>query len=72
MKETYLALDISEDDVVFLEESGSFFELKKTYGEEPDVLIAKVIWKSEASNEPIVYPVPEGECLDGLLSIQED
>lgn len=72
MKETYLALDISEDDVVFLEESESFFELKKTYEEEPDVLIARVIWKSEASHEPIVYPVPEGECLDGLLSIQED
>ena len=72
MKETYLALAIDKDDLLFLEESDSFKELKEEYADEPDALIAKVIWKSEASNEPIVYPVPEGECLDGLLSIQED
>lgn len=72
MKETYLALAIDTDDLLFLEESDSFRELKEEYVGEPDTLIAKVIWKSEASHEPIVYPVPEGECLDGLLSIQED
>lgn len=72
MKETYLALAIDGVDLLFLDESASFRELKEEYVNEPDALIAKVIWKSEASNEPIVYPVPEGECLDGLLSIQEN
>lgn len=72
MKETYLALAIDENELLFLEESDSFRDLKKDYVNEPDTLIAKIIWKSEASYEPIVYPVPEGECLDGLLSIQEN
>ena len=72
MKETYLALGISDDDLMFLEESESFFELKKAYEEEPDTIIAKVMWKSEANHKPIVYPVPEGDCLDGFLELDTD
>ena len=72
MKETYLVFDISDDDVVFIEESDSFFELKKTYEEDSNVLIAKAVWKSEGPKEPETFPVPEGDCLDGLLDVQED
>lgn len=60
-------LIIQDDDVVAEIEERDVATAKKGWGDDPNILIARVVWESEPEVTPVTYATPEGECLDGYL-----
>ena len=54
----YVIEEVGERDVI---------QAKKDWQDEPNILIARVIWESKAEVTPVTYATPEGEGLDGYL-----
>lgn len=54
----YVIEEIDERDVI---------TAKKDWQDEPNIVIARVIWESESEVIPVVHATPEGECLDDYL-----
>ena len=54
----YVLAELEERDVI---------QAKKDWKDEPNIVIARVIWESKAEVTPVTYATPEGECLDGYL-----
>ena len=54
----YVIEEIEERDVI---------QAKKEWQDEPNIVIARIIWESESEVTPVTYTTPEGECLDGYL-----
>ena len=60
-------LIIEDDDVVAEIEEGDVIQAKKAWGDEPNIVIARIIWENGSKATPVSYPKPEGECLDNYL-----
>ena len=54
----YVIEEVEERDVV---------QAKKDWQDEPNIVIARIIWESESEVTPVTYAAPEGECLDDYL-----
>ena len=54
----YVIEELEERDVI---------QAKKDWQDEPNIVIARVIWESKPEVTPETYATPEGECLDGYL-----
>lgn len=54
----YVIEEIEERDII---------TAKKDWQDEPNIVIARVIWESKAEVTHVTYATPEGECLDGYL-----
>lgn len=54
----YVIEEVEERDVI---------KAKKDWQDEPNIVIARVIWESKAEVTPVTYATPGGECLDGYL-----
>lgn len=54
----YVIDEVGERDVA---------QAKKDWDDDEGIVIARVIWQSKGKQEPVVIPVPEGECLDNIL-----
>ena len=61
----YLVVD--DYDVLAELEERDVIQAKKDWQDEPNIMIARVIWESKAEATPVNYTTPEGECLDGYL-----
>lgn len=61
----YLVVD--DYDVLAELEERDVIQAKKDWQDEPNIVIARVIWESKAEVTPVTYATPEGECLDGYL-----
>ena len=61
----YLVVD--DYDVLAELEERDVIQAKKDWQDEPNIVIARVIWESKAEATPVIYATPEGECLDGYL-----
>lgn len=60
-------LIIEEDEVVAEIEERDIIQAKKDWGDEPNIVIARIIWENESKATPVSHPKPEGECLDNYL-----
>ena len=60
-------LIIEDDDVVAEIEEGDVIQAKKDWGNEPNIVIARIVWENKSEVTPVSYPKPEGECLDNYL-----
>ena len=60
-------LIIEDYDVVAEIEERDIIQAKKDWGDEHNIVIARIIWESESEVTPVSYPKPEGECLDNYL-----
>lgn len=71
---TFLVIDTSDAKyapyvIEYLDEK-DLLRAKREYEREPDIQIARLIWESDVSTlpkAPVVYPQPEGICLDDKL-----
>ena len=61
----YLVID--DYDVLAELEERDVIQAKKDWQDEPNIVIARVIWESKSEVTPVTYATPEGECLDGYL-----
>ena len=61
----YLVVD--DYDVLAELEERDVIQAKKDWQDEPNIVIARVIWESKPEVTPETYATPEGECLDGYL-----
>ena len=60
-------LIIKDDDVVAEIEERDIIQAKKDWGDESDIVIARIVWENKSKATPVSYSKPEGECLDNYL-----
>ena len=60
-------LIIEDNDVVAEIEERDIIQAKKDWGDEPNIVIARIIWENESKATPVSYPKAEGKCLDNYL-----
>ena len=60
-------LIIKDDDVVAEIEERDIIQAKKDWGDESDIVIARIVWENKPEATPVSHPKPEGECLDNYL-----
>lgn len=67
----YLIVDSGDSEyapyVIEEIEERNVIQAKKDWQDEPNIVIARVIWESKAEVKSTTYATPEGECLDGYL-----
>ena len=61
----YLIVD--DYDVLAELEERDVIQAKKDWQDEPNIMIARVIWESKSEVTPVTYATPEGESVDDYL-----